>query len=455
MSTLIAIVGIGILCLLFEIFNLRKIIIPVTIVALLALFGLNLTDNLPVITGYESMIFVDDFGKVFSSLFILLTGMLILLSAPSYAKSSKVSDFISIKVFILSGAVAMVTFNNISMFFLGIEVLSIGLYVLAGSDRLNVKSNEAGMKYFLMGSFASGILLFGIAMLYGATGAFDVPTLKEASMSATTEYWFYIGVIMITIGMLFKVAATPMHFWAPDVYEGSPTQITALMSTLAKVTAMAAFFKLVGILNTYMYDEYKQVIVVVTIATMFFGNVMALRQRKLKRILAYSGISHTGFMLMTLLNVENSQNNLLFYTVSYTIAGLAAFSVVLFVTKKEDNCKIENFNGLGKRSPIMAFIMTVATLSMAGIPILAGFFGKFFILSQIITDGYLGLAIFAIINSMIAIYYYFKVIIAMYLKEESEDNVLANHSEYYIVGIVATVLLLIIGIFPDSVLNLL
>lgn len=455
MSTLITIVGIGILCLLFEIFNLRKIIIPVTIVALLALFGLNLTDNLPVITGYESMIFVDDFGKVFSSLFILLTGLLILLSAPSYAKSSKISDFISIKVFILSGAVAMVTFNNISMFFLGIEVLSIGLYVLAGSDRLNVKSNEAGMKYFLMGSFASGILLFGIAMLYGATGAFDVPTLKEASMSATTEYWFYIGVIMITIGMLFKVAATPMHFWAPDVYEGSPTQITALMSTLAKVTAMAAFFKLVGILNTYMYDEYKQVIVVVTIATMFFGNVMALRQRKLKRILAYSGISHTGFMLMTLLNVENSQNNLLFYTVSYAIAGLAAFSVVLFVTKKEDNCKIENFNGLGKRSPIMAFIMTVATLSMAGIPILAGFFGKFFILSQIVTDGYLGLAIFAIINSMIAIYYYFKVIIAMYLREESEDNVLANHSEYYIVGIVATVLLLIIGIFPDYILNLL
>lgn len=455
MSTLITIVGIGILCLLFEIFNLRKIIIPVTIVALLALFGLNLTDNLPVITGYESMIFVDDFGKVFSSLFILLTGLLILLSAPSYAKSSKISDFISIKVFILSGAVAMVTFNNISMFFLGIEVLSIGLYVLAGSDRLNVKSNEAGMKYFLMGSFASGILLFGIAMLYGATGAFDVPTLKEASMSATTEYWFYIGVIMITIGMLFKVAATPMHFWAPDVYEGSPTQITALMSTLAKVTAMAAFFKLVGILNTYMYDEYKQVIVVVTIATMFFGNVMALRQRKLKRILAYSGISHTGFMLMTLLNVENSQNNLLFYTVSYAIAGLAAFSVVLFVTKEEDNCKIENFNGLGKRSPIMAFIMTVATLSMAGIPILAGFFGKFFILSQIVTDGYLGLTIFAIINSMIAIYYYFKVIIAMYLREESEDNVLANHSEYYIVGIVATVLLLIIGIFPDYILNLL
>lgn len=455
MSTLIAIVGIGILCLLFEIINLKKLIIPFTIVTLLALFGLNVTNSIPEISGYETMILVDSFGKVFTNLFILLGALLILLSAPSYSKTSKISDFISIKVFMLSGAIAMVTFNNISMFFLGIEVLSIGLYVLAGSDRLNIKSNEAGMKYFLMGSFASGILLFGIAMLYGATGAFDVPTLYEASRSATTEYWFYIGVIMITIGMLFKVAATPMHFWAPDVYEGSPTQVTALMSTLAKVTAMAAFFKLVGILNTYMYDDYKEVIVVVIIATMFFGNVMALRQKKLKRILAYSGISHTGFMLMTLLNIENSQHNLLYYAVSYAIAGLAAFSVVLFVTKKEDNCKIENFNGLGKRSPIMAFIMTVATLSMAGIPILAGFFGKFFILHQIIRDGYLALAIFAIINSMIAVYYYFKVIIAMYLREESEDNELANHTEYYIVGIVACVLLLLIGIFPDTILNLL
>lgn len=455
MSTLIAIVGIGILCLLLELVNLKKIIIPVTIVTLMALFGLNVTGNLPEIKGYESMILMDSFANIFSSLFILLTALLVLLSAPSYKNSSKISDFISIKVFMLSGAVAMVSFNNISMFFLGIEVLSIGLYVLAGSDRLNIKSNEAGMKYFLMGSFASGILLFGIAMLYGATGAFDVPTLYEASRSASVEYWFYIGVILITIGMLFKVAATPMHFWAPDVYEGSPTQVTAIMSTLAKVTAMAAFFKLVSILNTYMYEEYKQVIVVVIIATMFFGNVMAIRQRKIKRILAYSGISHTGFMLMTLLNIENAHSNLLFYAVSYAISGLAAFSVVLFVTKKEDNCKIENFNGLVKREPIMAFIMTIATLSMAGIPILAGFFGKFFILEQIIKDGYLALAIFAIINSMIAIYYYFKVIIAMYLREPSEENELSNHSEYYIVGIVATVLLLLIGLFPDHILNLL
>lgn len=455
MSTLIAIVGIGIFCLLAEIMNLRKIIIPVTIVSLMAMFGLTLTGNLPEIKGYESMIVMDSYGKIFSCLFILLTALLVLQSAPSYVKGTKVSDFISIKVFMLSGAVAMVTFTNMAMFFLGIEVLSIGLYVLAGSDRLNIKSNEAGMKYFLMGSFASGILLFGIAMLYGATGAFDVATLQEASISASTEYWFYIGVILITIGMLFKVAATPMHFWAPDVYEGSPTQVTAMMSTLAKVTAMASFFKLITILNSQMLYSYTEVIIVVTIATMLFGNIMALRQKKIKRVLAYSGVSHTGFMLLTLLNINEAQNNLLFYATSYAIAGLAAFSVVLFVIKNEDNDQIDNFNGLAKKSPLMAFIMTIALLSMAGIPILAGFFAKFFLLSQIITSGFIGLAIVAIINSMIAVFYYFKVIVAMYTKEAEYEKEYANHSEYYIVGIVAAILLLVIGLFPDALMNLL
>lgn len=455
MSTLIAIVGIGIFCLLAEIINLRKIIIPVTIVALMTLFGLTLTENLPEVTGYESMILMDSYGKIFSCLFILLTALLLLQSAPSYAKSSKISDFVSIKVFMLSGAVAMVCFNNIAMFFLGIEVLSIGLYVLAGSDRLNIKSNEAGMKYFLMGSFASGILLFGITMLYGATGSFDVPTLMEASTFAGIDFWFHIGLILITIGMLFKVAATPMHFWAPDVYEGSPTQVTALMSTLAKVAAMASFFKLVTILNSKMMYSYDQVIVVIVIATMLFGNIMALRQKKIKRVLAYSGVSHTGFMLLTLLNINSAQNNLLFYATSYAIAGLAAFSVVLFVIKNEDNDQIENFNGLAKKSPLMAFIMTIALLSMAGIPILAGFFAKFFLLSQIITSGYIGLAIVAIINSMIAVFYYFKVIVAMYTKDAENDKEYANHSEYYIVGIVAAVLLLVIGLFPDAIMNLL
>src|SRR5574343_218416 len=180
MNTLIAIVGLGVFCLVAEIFNFRKAIIPVSVIALLALFGLTITDNLPQVAGdYSNMIEETSFSKTFSSLFILLTSLLLVLSNNVYKNTSKISDFISIKIFMLSGAIAMVSFNNIA------------LYFLAGSHRLDIRSNEAGMKYFLMGSFASGILLFGIAMLYGATGTFDVPTLYDASISANTEYWFY------------------------------------------------------------------------------------------------------------------------------------------------------------------------------------------------------------------------------------------------------------------------
>lgn len=454
MNTLIAIVGLGVFCLVAEIFNFRKAIIPVSVIALLALFGLTITDNLPQVAGdYSNMIEETSFSKTFSSLFILLTSLLLVLSNNVYKNTSKISDFISIKIFMLSGAIAMVSFNNMAMFFLGIEVLSIALYVLAGSHRLDIRSNEAGMKYFLMGSFASGILLFGIAMLYGATGTFDVPTLYDASISANTEYWFYIGVILITIGMLFKIAAVPFHFWAPDVYEGAPLIVTAFMSTFAKVVAMAAFFKLITILNSYMAYSYEIVILVISILSMTIGNIMALRQNSVKRILAFSGISHAGFLLMTLLNIGAAANNLLYYSASYALAGVAAFSVLIYVCKNEDDDKIDNFNGLAKRNPLMAVIMSLALLSMAGIPILSGFFAKLFLLNQVISAGFLVLAIVAIVNSMISVYYYFRVILAMYTKDSVKQEV-EHGSEFYIVGIVAAVLLIVLGLFPDTILHI-
>ncbi len=218
MSTLIAIAVLGVIVLLAEIFNLRKAIIPVTLAGLIATLGLTVSEFGVTESHFNNMIKVNNFTVTFSSLFIVLTFFLVALSATFYLdRMTKISDFISIKLFLLAGAVAMVSFGNLAMFFLGIEVLSIALYILAGSDRLNVKSNESGMKYFLMGSFASGIILFGIALIYGAVGSFDMDMIYEASNSATTVDWFYIGVSMITVGMLFKIATVPFHFWAPDV----------------------------------------------------------------------------------------------------------------------------------------------------------------------------------------------------------------------------------------------
>ena len=455
MNTLIAIIGLGVLCLLFEITNFRKAIIPVTIIGLLAILGLNISEYNSPATYYNNMIIVNKFSVAFSSLFIVLTIFLVALSHNFYENhQSKISDYIAIKIFLLSGAVAMVSFGNLSMFFLGIEVLSISLYVLAASDRTSIKSNEAGLKYFLMGSFASGILLFGICLIYGAMGTFDITEISELSQSAELPSWFFIGIVLLTIGMLFKIAAVPFHFWAPDVYEGSPALTTATMSTLAKVVAMATLYKLLTAMNVEITYGFQIVIVVISIASMTVGNIMALKQTNVKRMLAFSGISHAGFMLMVLLSATTAAGSLLYYASAYALAGIASFSVVLYVCKNKGNEDISNFNGLGKSNPIMAAVLTASLLSMAGIPIFAGFFAKFMLFTQTIQAGYLIVVIAAVINSIISVGYYFKLILAMYTKEPEEATA-KTPFVFYAVAVIAIVLNIIIGLFPSLIIDVL
>lgn len=455
MNTLIAIIALGVLCLLFEILNLRKALIPITVIGLLGVLGLTISEFNTPGSFYSNMIMVNKFSVAFSSLFIVLTIFLVTLSHNFYENHpTKLSDYVAIKVFLLSGAVAMVSFGNLAMFFLGIEVLSISLYILAASSRMNLKSNEAGMKYFLMGSFASGIILFGICMIYGAMGTFDVVEISELSRSAELPVWFPIGIILLTIGMFFKIAAVPFHFWAPDVYEGSPALTTATMSTLAKVVAMATLFKLLTAMNAEISYQYQIVVVIVSIASMTVGNIMALKQANVKRMLAFSGISHAGFMLMTLLNTTTSASSLLYYATAYSLSGIAAFAVILYVCKNQDNEDIANFHGLGKTNPLLAAVLTGALLSMAGIPVFAGFFAKLNLFSQTIQSGWLVLVIAAVINSIISVGYYFKLILAMYTKEPSENRT-ATPILIYGVAIVAILLNLAIGLFPSLVLNLL
>ena len=455
MNTLIAIIGLGVLCLLLEIFNLTKAIVPLTTVGLLAVLGLTISEFGLTEGYYNNMIVVSKFSTTFSCLFIVLTIFLVALSHNFYENhQSKISDYIAIKIFLLSGAVAMVSFGNLAMFFLGIEVLSIALYVLAASDRLNLKSNEAGMKYFLMGSFASGIILFGICMIYGAMGSFDVSDIAAMSQSAELPVWFPIGIVLLTIGMLFKVAAVPFHFWAPDVYEGSPTMTTALMSTLVKVVAMATLYKLLSVMNADISESFKIVIVIISMASMTIGNIMALRQVNVKRMLAFSGVSHAGFMLMTLLSLSTSAGSLLYYASAYALSGIAAFSVIIYVCKNRDNEDIVNFHGLGKNNPLLAAILTASLLSMAGIPIFAGFFAKLVLFSQTIEAGYLALVIVAVINSIISVGYYFKLILAMYTKEQNEERK-ATPFVIYAVAVIAIVLNIALGLFPSVVLDLL
>ena len=455
MNTLIAIIGLGVLCLLFEILDFRKAIIPVTIIGLLGVLGLTVADYNAPASYYNNMISVNNFSVTFSSLFIVLTLFLVALSHNFYENhQTKLSDFIAIKIFLLSGAVAMVSFGNLAMFFLGIEVLSISLYILAASNRMNVKSNEAGMKYFLMGSFASGIILFGICLVYGAMGSFDINEISELSPSAELPIWFPIGIVLLTIGMLFKVAAVPFHFWAPDVYEGSPSMITATMSTLAKVVAMATLFKLLSALNADLNYNFQLVLVILSIASMTVGNIMALKQSNVKRMLAFSGISHAGFMIMTLLSIGTAAGSLLYYATAYSLAGIGAFSVLLYVCKNQNNEDITNFHGLGKTNPLLAAVLTGSLLSMAGIPIFSGFFAKLALFNQTIEAGYLVVVIVAVINSIISVGYYFKLILAMYSKEPNETRT-GKPFLIYIVALLALVVNIFLGLFPSIIIDLL
>lgn len=454
MNTLIAISGLGVFCLIAEIFNLRKLLVPIAVLGLLAILGLTINEFNTPAAFYNNMIVVSNFSVAFSSLFIILTIFLVALSGDFYKDHpTKISDFIAIKIFLLSGAVAMVSFGNLSMFFLGIEVLSISLYILAASRRLDIKSNEAGMKYFLMGSFASGIILFGICLVYGATGYFDMAEIYDLSQGAGLPVWFPIGITLIIIGMLFKIAAAPFHFWAPDVYEGSPSMTTATMSTLAKVVAMATLFKLLSGLTT-LSDKVELLIVIISILSMTVGNIMALRQKNVKRMLAFSGISHAGYMLMALLSMSTAGATLLYYTAAYALAGIASFAVIIYVTRNKDNEDISNFNGLGKTNPLLAAVLTASLLSMAGIPIFSGFLAKFMLFTQTIKAGYIIVVIAAVINSIISVGYYFKLILAMYTKEAFEERK-AVPFVYYAVAVLAILLNIVIGIYPSLVTNLL
>ncbi|MBD8389859.1 NADH-quinone oxidoreductase subunit N [Dysgonomonas sp. BGC7] len=461
MSTLIAISGLGIVCLLLEVLNLRKILIPVTLIGLIAVLGMTITEFY---LG-ESFIAVDKYNMVqnsgfsqgFSILFIIIALLIILMSPKFYQENFvKIADYVSLKVFMLAGAVAMISFGNFAMFFIGLEVLSITAYALASSDPKSLRSNEAGMKYFIMGAFASSFILFGIALIYGATTSFDIAEIATVSLTqgASLPIWFNIGFVMITVGMMFKASIVPFHFWAPDVYEGSPTLVTAMMSTLVKVAAIGALFKIVSILSVAVTPTYQTLLVVLSILTMIVGNITALRQKNIKRMMAYSGISHAGFMMMTLLAVGTSANAVLYYAAAYSFAGIAAFAVILSVTRGKDNEDISNFFGLIKRQPVLTAILACAFLSLSGIPIFAGFFAKLFVFEQMLQLNHVLLVVFGILNSAVAVYYYLGVTNVMIVKDPETEERLRVPFEYKAVAIIAITLNILLGIFPSIIMGI-
>jgi len=404
------------------------------------------------------MMLIDNYSIAFSSL-IIISSILIFLFAGQYFKgvTNYVAEIYTLMLFSLFGALLMTSFSNLIMLFLGIEIMTIPLYLLAGSKKFSIRSNEASFKYFVMGSFATAIFLLGVVLVYGASGSFQLSAINEYCTSGKTEIpmFFNLGILLLLVGMSFKVAAAPFHFWAPDVYEGSPTLVTAFMATVVKTAGLAAFYKLFITAFSPMSYQWKPVLIGITLFTLMIGNIGALQQVNMKRFLAFSSIAHTGFMLIAIVATNIlSPKAVLFYSIAYTLATITFFGILILVKNyKGGDGSFSAFDGLAKNNPYFALMMLFAMISLAGIPITAGFFAKYYIFITAVKAGYTWLVVAAVVFALIGIYNYFRVVQAIFSKDGDFPSITCN-IPYSIALIITTVFTIILGLVPMWLMNL-
>lgn len=458
MNALIILSTFAIVILYLGLFNAKKALLPVTLLGLIgALIAVLVEWNTNAQPIYSGMMLFDNFAVAFSSICIFSTILIILISKDYFERISEhVAEYYAILLFALAGILVMVSYHNLSMLFIGIEIMSVSLYILVGIRKKEYASNEAALKYFLMGAFSTGFLLLGITLIYGATGSFNLESIRGYVVSNPTSIspLFYSGMILMLIGFCFKIGVAPFHFWTPDVYEGSPTLITAFMSTVAKTAGFAAFIRLFSICFAPLSDFWMPAIVVIIVLTIFIGNITAVYQHSFKRMLAYSSISHAGYLLFaTLLLGAASTNAVFVYATAYSIASIIAFAVLILVRRETGSSSFDSFNGLAKKNPLMAFTLTIAMFSLAGIPLTAGFIGKFMVFSVVLSEYRIGLIGLAIINALIGVFYYLKVVTAMYFKEVDREEI-AVSTYFKLVLCFSAITTILLGIYPNVILAL-
>jgi proton-translocating NADH-quinone oxidoreductase, chain N len=458
MSAIITISILAIILLFLGAINRTKPLLPLLYLGLTTAFALSLSGWNQAQHLYNDMYIGDNFSIAFNAVLIIAT-LLICLFIPVYYKGVKRSleDIYALILFSLAGALAMTSFGNLVMLFLGIETLSIALYILAGSKKYDPNSNEAAMKYFLMGSFASGFLLFGIALLYGACGSFNLTEVKAyvAQNASHLPLMFIGGMLLILLGMIFKVGAAPFHFWSPDVYEGSPTLVTTFMATVGKIAAIAALFRL---MNSCLLDVdyfWKGIFALIAVLTIVVGNFSALFQSNFKRLLAYSGIAHAGYMLIALVSLKAQVAGvLLLYSFSYIVSSVTAFAVLMMIRQATGSFEVNSFKGLAKNNKPEALALTLSMLSLAGIPPLIGFASKYnLFIKALETGNNVPLVIIAVIGSMVSLYYYFRPVMVIYSNPE-ETSAVRFDTNYRPQIMIALVLLVISSLVPIWLVNL-
>lgn len=397
---------------------------------------------------FNNMIRVDHISMWFNTLMTGCSLLYVLLMGREVQKvGSHVAEYFALMFFIMCGLYMLSTYNNMLILFLGIEILSIPQYILAGSDKKNLKSSEAALKYFLMGAFSTGILLMGITLLYGACRSFNIMEMVSVLNSDMLNPLALAGILFIIVALGFKVSAAPMHMWTPDVYDGAPTPFTAYMATVVKAAAFFAFLRLFQVAFNNLSGHWTMILAIITAATLLVGNVTAVFQQSVKRMLAYSSIAQAGFMLFAILAVNAiAWNGIIIYAAAYTVATIGVFSVLV----KLKDYTYDGFNGLAQTEPLLAFVTSVFLFSLAGIPLTGGFMAKYYVLLAVVQQGHLmWLVIFALLMAAISVYYYFRVIIAMYFKPGTPEIVSPVTGTDKILLVATCVLVLLLGIFPQ------
>lgn len=471
-APLIALVTAGCLLLLFEAFGRgaqRAYLMPLTLVSLAVTFGLlclQWSDAATPSQVFSGMLAVDRFTAIFGAIFVMGAALAALLAGAFMREHGfEFGEFYALLLFGTAGMLILAAATDLITIFLGVETMSLAVYVLTGCWRRSNKSSEGAMKYFMVGAFATSVLLYGMALVYGATGSTSLNVIAQEAPHVAAAPLFIVGFLLIIVAFGFKIAAVPFHMWAPDAYDGAPTPVTAFMSTTIKAAAFATLIRLVSTAFSrpelaFGSSGWASVCSWLAVLTMIVGNLGALRQDNVKRMLAYSSVAHAGYLLVGLVAVgvvgEAARGPLIYYLVAYTLTTVGAFGVVAWIgSRNDERLDINNWAGLATRHPAAALAMTIFMLSLGGFPPTAGFFGKFYIFRAALQKPTLvWLVVVAVLNSVVSVFYYLRVVTTMYFREVGREPRPLRSSGVNAALILAAVGVLLLGLFPSWLVDL-
>ena len=430
------------------VYNLSTILFIILLALVLNLFSIE-----------EKMIFnesykIDPLSSFMKSL-IIVSAVFVMISSFPYLKSLNILK-IEYPILILSsvlGMMIMISSNDLIVFYLGLELQSLALYVLAAFNRDNVLSSESGLKYFVLSALSSGLLLYGCSLVYGFSGSTNFDVISNQLNS--NEYVLTFGIVFILVGLAFKISAVPFHMWAPDVYEGSPTTVTLFFTMVPKIAALTVFIRFLYVPFLNLIDQWQMIIIFLSIASMVFGAVAAIGQTNIKRLIAYSSIGHIGYTLAGLATASNEgiQSSIIYISI-YVVMNLALFSCLLMLRRKDQYYEdIEDLSGLSKNHPLLSLCLLVILFSLAGIPPLAGFFAKFYVFKAVLEQSMFFLAIVGLLSTVVAAFYYLRIIKIIYFDKE-KDKYDTDHSLWLKFSLtVSTILILLYFIFPSQLIE--